>query len=435
MEQLLHYVWKHRILPLCPLMTSDGQPVEVIDAGLHNTHAGPDFFNAKVRIGGTLWVGNVELHLRSSDWQRHGHHADPAYNNVILHVAEVVDADVVTADGKHPPQLQLSIPSSVREHYAQLSTTDDYPRCWPIVPRLSSLMVHSWMSALLAERLQERAQRCLDRLTAVGGDWERALFITLARNFGFGVNGDAFEAWARAFPLHAAAKHRDDLFQLEALFLGTAGLLAPEALPPSARAAAEGDSYLQHLRAEHHYLAHKFQLPPPMEAHQWRYLRLRPQNFPHLRLVQLANLYHRQTAGLSALLQADTREALHTALDTAATDYWQTHYLFGLPADHNAKRLSAASRDLIIVNTVSPILFAYGIGHHDDAMQERALTLLEQLKPERNFIIRQWQQCGLTVDTAADSQALIQLKRAYCDRSDCLRCRFGYEYLKRGDGQ
>ena len=431
MEQLLHYVWKHRILPLGKLCTTSGQKVEVIDPGLHNHDAGPDFFNAKVRIGGQVWVGNVEIHLRSSDWQRHGHQLDPAYNNVILHVAEVVDAEVVTQDGKQLPQLCLPIPEDVSEHYAELCRTEDYPRCWRIIPSLSRLTVHSWMSALLAERLAERAQRCLDWLKAVDGDWERTLFVALARNFGFGVNGDAFEAWGKALPLHAAAKHRDDLFQLEALFLGTAGLLALEAVPPTARQAAAEDSYFLRLQREWAYLKHKFQLPEPMAYERWRYLRLRPQNFPHLRIVQLANLYFRGTASFAALMKASSREALHTALDAAPSDYWQRHYLFGLESRRSEKHLSPSSRDLIIINTVCPMLFGYGEAHNDPSVQERAVELLEELRPEQNYIIRQWQQCGVEVASAADSQALIQLKRIYCDRKDCLRCRFGFEYLKR----
>lgn len=431
MEQLLHYVWKHRILPLGKLCTTSGQEVEVIDPGLHNHDAGPDFFNAKVRIGGQVWVGNVEIHLRSSDWQRHGHQLDPAYNNVILHVAEVVDAEVVTQDGKQLPQLCLPIPEDVSEHYAELCRTEDYPRCWRIIPSLSRLTVHSWMSALLAERLAERAQRCLDWLKAVDGDWERTLFVALARNFGFGVNGDAFEAWGKALPLHAAAKHRDDLFQLEALFLGTAGLLALEAVPPTARQAAAEDSYFLRLQREWAYLKHKFQLPEPMAYERWRYLRLRPQNFPHLRIVQLANLYFRGTASFAALMKASSREALHAALDAAPSDYWQRHYLFGLESRRSEKHLSPSSRDLIIINTVCPMLFGYGEAHNDSSVQERAVELLEELRPEQNYIIRQWQQCGVEVASAADSQALIQLKRIYCDRKDCLRCRFGFEYLKR----
>ena len=430
MERLLHYIWKHRLLPLGELKTTDGEIVEVLDPGLHNHDAGPDFFNAKIRIGGTHWVGNVELHDNASDWYRHGHDSDAAYDSVILHVAGKIDADVVTANGRRLPQLQLTVPEAMREHYAQLCQRDDYPRCWPVVPKLSQLSVHAWMSALVCERLSQRAERCLERLQSTDGDWERTAFITLARNFGFGLNGDAFEAWARHLPLHAAAKHRDDLFQLEALFFGTAGLLDVAAVPPSAREAAQSDEYFLGLQKEWAYLQHKFQLPPPLPHSRWRYLRLRPQNFPHLRVAQLARLYHYGHAGFAALLEATTRTALHTLFDTAPSDYWQTHYLFGLTAPASRKRLSAATRDLLIVNTVVPILYAAGQQRGDEALQERAVALLEELPPECNFIIRQWQQCGLTVASAADSQALIQLKREYCDRNDCLRCRFAYDYLK-----
>ncbi len=420
MEQLLHYVWQYRMLPVEPLKTTDGDSVEVIDPGLHNTDAGPDFFNAKVRLSGTMWVGNVEIHQRSSDWVRHGHHTDPAYDSVVLHIAETVDSDVYTQSGRRLPQLQLSVPASVREHYDSLLSTQDYPRCWRIIPSLPSLKTHSWLSALLYERLTQRGNLCLQRLQAVGGDWERTTFITLARNFGFGINGDAFETWARHMPLHAAAKHHDNLFQLEALFLGSAGLLS----------SPEADDYLQRLRAEWDYLAHKFQLPAPMSPSLWRYLRLRPQNFPHLRIAQLAQLYHRQTATYSRLLEATSRQALHEALDTEPSEYWRNHYLFGMPSAPSRKRLSAASRDLIIINTVAPLLFATGMAHDKEALQERAMRIIDELKPEQNYITRQWQQCGITAQSAADSQALIQLKREYCDRRDCLRCRFGYEYLK-----
>lgn len=431
MEKLLHYVWRHRMFPLEPLHTTDGEAIEVLDPGLKNTDAGPDFFNAKVRIGGTMWVGNVEIHLRSSDWERHGHHTDAAYNSVILHVAELVDADVVTADGKRPPQLQLAIPDSLRRDYNTLCRTEDYPRCWTIIKGVPRLVTHSWLSALLAERLTERAAMVTERLRLTDGDWERAFFITMARNFGFGINGEAFEYWARHLPLHAAAKHRDDAFQLEALFLGAAGLLRDEAIPPSARKAAANDLYLRRLRTEWAFLAHKFQLPEPMEAKQWRYLRLRPQNFSHLRIVQLAQLYFRRTAGLANILEAKDRKALHVCFNTGVSEYWRSHYLFGLESEAKDKTLSTASRDLIIINTVVPTLFAYGQEHHDEGLQERAVELLESMKAEQNFIMRQWQQCGLAVDNAADSQALIQLKREYCDRLDCLRCRFGYEYLKK----
>ena len=432
MEELLHYVWKHRVFPLESLATTDGRSVEVIDSGLHNKNAGPDFFNAKVKIGGMLWVGNVELHIAASDWMRHGHHTDSAYDNVILHVVEKADAQAMTSDGKQPPTLILPIPDNVLHNYEQLQLTEDYPRCWPIIPKVSRLTVHSWLSVLLCERLEQRAGRCIDWLREAGGDWERTMFTAIARNFGFGINGDAFERWGKRLPLFAAAKHRNDLFQIEALFLGSAGLLAVEAVPSSAREAAAVDDYFHRLQKEWTFLKHKFQLSDEMDFRQWRYLRLRPQNFPHLRIVQLANLYHQHTADFAQLMQSPTREAMHAALDTSASAYWQSHYLFGVPVQKPVQRhLTAASRDLIIINTVCPMLFAHGQEHNDENEQDKALSLLEELPAEKNCILRLWQRCGISVETAADSQALIQLKREYCDRHECLRCRFGYEYMKK----
>ena len=217
MENLLHYCWKHRIFPLRELYTTDGQRVEIIDVGLHNRNAGPDFFNAKVRIDGTLWVGNVEIHDRSSDWYVHGHDHDAAYDNVVLHVATVTDAEVRTSEGRVLPQLQLDVPEDVREHYDELVTTDEYPPCYRIIPDLSRLTVHAWMSALQVERLEQKTNDTARRVRQANGSWEAGYFATLARNFGFGINGDAFELWARHIPLQAVDHHRDDLFQVEAI--------------------------------------------------------------------------------------------------------------------------------------------------------------------------------------------------------------------------
>lgn len=430
MEKLLHYVWQHRMLPLAPLRTTDGRDVEVVDVGLLNTNAGPDFFNAKVRIGDTMWAGNVEIHMRSTDWYAHGHDKDVHYNNTILHVVAEADGVVQTQDGKQPPQVVIQIPESLREDYDQLLSTMDYPRCHSVISRIPVLKAHAWVDALLVERLQERAGLVLQRLKDVGGDWEAAFFVTLARNFGFGVNGDAFEAWGRRVPLFAAAKHRDDAFQVEALFLGTAGLLDVEALPQSCRAEAGGDDYFCRIRREYEYLRHKFSLGDSLPYQQWKYLRMRPQNFPHIRLSQLAAMYHEGRCTLNSVLEATDIDALMKVLDMRCTDYWQTHYLFGMESKPNNKSLTLATRRLIVINTIVPVLFAYGMQHSNEDMCDRAIAMLEALPSENNYIIRQWRECGLTVDNAADTQALIQLKRAYCDKHDCLRCRFGYEFLK-----
>ena len=429
MEQLIHYVWKHKLFPLVGLKTTDGQDVEVIDPGLHNHDAGPDFFNAKVKIGGTMWVGNVEIHDRSSDWFLHRHDRDVAYNNVILHVAEAIDVDVKTQQGEYPPQMRLQVPTDVREHYEELLATDEYPACYRIIPQLSRLMIHSWMSALQTERLEQKTESIAQRVKECDGSWEAAYFVTLARNYGFGINGDAFELWAKHIPLQSVAHHRDNLMQIEALFLGQAGLLEAVSLPERYHHQALSDSYFIELRSEYQYLAHKFGLQA-MDVSQWRFLRLRPQNFPHIRIAQLARLYYEQRAGLSQLLECETIKQVRQLLATQVTPYWETHYLFGEESTRSEKKLSVASLNLQVINTVCPILFAFGKHKNAEKYCERAFDLLDKLKAENNHIVRMWKEVGLKVDTAGDSQALIQLKKAYCDRKDCLRCRIGYEYLK-----
>ena len=429
MEELLHYVWKHRLLPLGPLLTTDGREVEVIDPGLHNRNAGPDFFNAKVRLDGTLWVGNVEIHQRSADWYQHGHDRDARYNNVVLHVTGLADADVLTEDGHYLPQLVLHVPDDVKEHYEELLHTDKYPPCYKIIADLSPLLVHAWMAALQTERLEQKTQAISQRARQADGSWEDAYFQTLARNFGFGINGDAFEQWARAVPLSAVGKHRDDLFQVEAIFMGQAGLLQPESVPERYRADALAEGYFARLRNEYLYLQHKFQLQPIDHA-LWRFLRLRPQNFPHIRIAQLATLYYERRTSLSALIECRDVEALRQLLATHVTPYWETHYTFGSESTKSSKQLSKASADLLIINTAIPMFFAVGRHRQKEELCDRAFDLLEQMRAEKNHIITMWQECGLPVRNAGDSQALIQLKREYCDRKDCLRCRFGYEYLR-----
>ena len=431
MEQLLHYCWKHKMWPLEEMTTDDGRSVEVIDPGLHNRNAGPDFFNAKVKIGGTLWVGNIEIHDKSSDWYVHGHHTDTHYNNVVLHVVERIDRTVQTEAGDYVPQVVMTVPQTVSDNYAELLRTDSYPPCYRIIPSLTPLMVHAWMAALQTERLEQKTVAIAERAKRAGGSWEDAYFVTLARNYGFGINGDAFEEWGRHIPLQAVGKHRDDLFQVEAIFMGQAGLLELNTIPERYQQQALTEGYFARLRNEYQYLAHKFSLQP-MDYKRWRFLRLRPQNFPHIRIAQLANLYHERKAGLSALIDCKDMASLAELLRTQVTPYWETHYTFGSESVRNAKHLSPFSINLLIINTCIPLLFAYGRQLGKEELCDRAFDFLEQLKAENNHIIRMWRECGLEVKTAGDSQALIQLKKEYCDRRDCLRCRIGYEYLRKG---
>ena len=430
MEQLLHYTWKHKLYPLKELTTSDGQRVEIIDPGLHNRNAGPDFFNAKIRIGSTMWVGNVEIHDKSSDWYQHGHDKDSRYDNVVLHVAAELDTEVMKSNGEYVPQLQLSVPDDVLQHYDELQKTDEYPPCYKVIPHLSALIIHSWMAALQTERLEQKTEAIRKRAELCNGSWEDAYFVTLARNYGFGINGEVFEQWAYNIPLNAVAHHRDDLFQIEAIFMGQAGLLELDSIPEYYQKDALNDGYFAKLRNEYQYLAHKFSMKP-IDFKLWRFLRLRPQNFPHIRISQLANLYYQQKAGLSQLMECETLDELKNVLKSQVTPYWETHYTFGSTSPKNEKHLSYGSINLLMINTAIPMLFAYGRHTSKEVLCDRAFDFLEQLKAENNHIIRMWQQVGLPVKTAGDSQALIQLKKEYCDKKECLRCRFGYEYLRR----
>lgn len=419
MEQLLHYVWKHKIFPLKELKTTTGQQVEVIDTGLANTDAGPDFFNAKLKLDGVLWIGNIEIHERSSDWFKHGHHADAGYNSVILHIASEIDTEISRSNGERIPQIQLICPEAVRTNYKELLETDSYPLVTASFLH-SPFTAHSWMTALQMERFEQKATLLNERLKRCQGNWEDAFFITLARNFGFGLNGDAFETWAHRLPFRAVDKHRNDLFQIEAIFFGQAGILED----------SDGDGYYLRLKKEYTYLQHKFGLIP-MDASLWRFLRLRPANFPHIRIAQLACLYHRAYGLLSRIMETETLQGVRDILKGGTSEYWLTHYTFGGSSPSRPKTLSNTSLDLLIINTVVTFLYAYGLHKGNRVLCARAGSFLEELKAENNYITRMWEQCGMKASNAADSQALIQLKKEYCDKKKCLYCRIGYEYLKR----
>ena len=425
-EKLLHYVWKHRLWPAIGWHTTDGLPIEVLDPGLWNqTHQGPDFFNAKLRIDGQLWVGNVEIHVRASDWLNHHHHTDRAYDNVVLHVVTENDRDDLTdSTGRRLAQAVMPVPQQLQRDYESLLSTMHYPPCYEAIPTLPALTQHAWLSALMAERLEQKTVAVAERAQSHGDDWEAATFITLARCFGFGVNGEAMEQWASALRLDGVAHHRDNLVQVEAFFLGSAGLLEPD----QAEHTTPADDYHALLLREWRFLRGKFGIQPISTA-TWRFLRLRPQNFPHIRLSQLAILYHQHRLDLATLIEQPTADDVMRLLCTGPSDYWQTHYSFGRASRQSKKQLGRASLQSLVINGVVPLLFAVGRHRQKDQLCDRAFEWLDQLPAEDNNVVRLWQQCGLHVGSANDSQALIQLRTRYCDRRDCLRCRFGFEYL------
>ena len=428
MERLLHYAWQNKLFPIGELHTTDGQTLEVINIGLHNTDSGPDFINCTIKLDGVEFAGNVEVHTKSSDWNRHGHDKDAKYGNIILHVVSVADTEVKDVHGRTLPQFVMQVPQYVEENYTQLLVEEKYPPCYRYAARLDSIKIRSWLSTLHIERLEEKTNRIFGYLDRCNGDWNRVCFIAIARNFGFGINGEAFEQWAFNVPLLAAAKHRDNILQLEALFFGQAGLLLDSTLPRNFRDLAEYDDHFLNLKKEYKFLANKFSLKP-MAGEQWRLLRTRPQNFPHIRISQLVNLFFRDAISLTAITGPGDLNHIRRNLATGVTEYWKTHYTFGCKSPESEKRIQPKSLNLIVLNSVIPLLFAYGRYRGESKYENRALDLFTQLPPEDNFITRTWEETGIKAQSAADSQALIHLRRNYCERRDCLRCRFGFEYL------
>lgn len=421
MEQLLHYIWKYRLYRPSGLTTTQGDTLEIIDPGLENTDAGPDFFNAKIRINGTVWAGSVEIHQKASDWLAHGHSADKAYGNVILHVVEADDGTVFRQNGEAIPQLVLPIPEQVIDNMEWLLTRDSPVACLERLPAIDPVFRLQWMDALLAERLERKTDDILRWLDLYQKDWNEVFYILLCRNFGFGVNSDAFERLARSLPLKCILKQRPSASQVEALFLGQAGLLNDSN--------GNRHHYYRLLQQEYSFLRKKYGLEP-LEPHIFRNLRLRPDATPHIKLVELAAIWIRHDTLFSSVLSARTPRELKDFFRVPASAFWDTHYNFLRPSPHRKKQLGENALNMLLINTVVPLMFAYGLYHQMDEHKARALRLLASIPPEQNSIISLFSQVGMKPRNAGDTQALIQLKRNYCEQKKCLYCRLGFQLLK-----
>ena len=417
----MQYVWQHRLWRSEDMVTNDGRPVRVLDPGLLNTDAGPDFFNAKVEIDGHLWVGNVEMHVRASDWKRHGHDHDRAYDSVILHVVDKDDAPVTRSNGERIPQLVLQVAPRFGESYNRLVNARTEIPCAPRMAEVPHLVITEWVEALAFERLHGKTDRVRSLLDMYHGSWEDVCYVTLARTLGFGVNNDAFERLARRTPLRLLHKHADSLLQLEALLLGQAGFLH------SPRVGS--DAYVEQLRREYAFLANKFSLTP-MESEVWKTFRMRPQNFPFRRVALLAQFVLGGFNMMNAMIEASTSEkALRELFAVELTGYWASRYTFGPESATSARALGDRSIDVLLINTVAPLLYCRGELTDDYALCERAIGLLEQLRPEQNSIVALFAAAGLKSDDALTTQALIQLKHNYCEPRKCIYCKIGHRLL------
>lgn len=421
-EELLQFLWSARLFNTHGLRTTDGRSVEVVRPGRIQHNSGPDLEDAQVRIDGQLWAGSVEVHLRSSDWYAHGHQHDPAYDNVVLHVVHDDDMPVHSRQGHALPTVELVhriATDSIALHLELMRARDTVP-CGRQLHAVDPLRRGQWLERVLVERLQRRTTAVVELHHQLGNDPSATLYHMVARAFGLKVNAEAFGMLAHALPLRVLLKYRDDLFRTEALLFGQAGLLQVDMVEDHPRA----------LQREHAHMAHLHGLvPAPLAA--WKFGRMRPMNFPTVRIAQLAQLIVTCDGDLGALLEMDDVNALRARLMVTAGGYWDTHYAFDRPGPHLPKRLGGTAADHIIINAVVPVLFAFGRLHGREAYQDRALHLLDQLPPERNHLLARWAAWGVPADTAGRGQALLELGAQYCAARRCLSCGIGDQLMRR----
>lgn len=430
MEKLMQYVWAHRLWPRQRMSTTDGRRISVIDPGRLNTDAGPDFFNAKVAIDGETWIGNIEIHVKASDWARHGHDNDPAYDNVILHVVDVSDTLIERRNGSGTiPQLVMQCAPDLNRHYAGLvnSASSDIA-CRPAIAAMERVHLLDWSDSLAHERLHEKADRIAAYVEALDGDWEHAAFTAIARALGSGINGDIFERLAKSLPPRLVARHNDSLLMTEAMVFGQSGLLDN----------APVNDYTSALRREFQFLAAKFRLQRP-QGMLWKMARMRPASFPHRRLALLSAMLHRSTRFLGRLLEIvrdqEFPKLFRQHFELAPEGFWRDHYTFvdspSEAARSSASTVGSATLLTLMINAVIPVAYAYGNHTGDFALSDLAVERLQSLPPERNSIVRMFADAGMPCDNAADTQALVQLRRAYCEQRKCLYCRIGHRVLSK----
>ena len=421
-EDFLHFIWRFKKFNWLNLQTTQGETVEVLQAGTHNTNAGPDFLEAQIRIGDTLWSGSVEIHVNASEWLAHQHQHDPAYHNVILHVVWENDKPIQRG------QTNEAIPTIVLKNRVQGDLLDKYQAilhnqhwipCQHHFFEVSQLTKSMWLERLLVERLERKTALFTEVLAQNKSNWEETFYQILARNFGGKINDEAFHTLARSIPLLTLTKHKDNPLQVQALLFGQAGLLDDNF----------EDSYPNSLKKEYAYLRQKHQLTPIPKS-MWRFLRLRPANFPTIRIAQFATLIATSVHLFSKTIEHQTAAHWHEMFQRPLPEYWDTHYVFDKPSKDAKKILGKSTINLLLINAVVPCLFAYGSFRNEEEYKEKAIQLLETLKPEQNNIMEGWDALGLQAQNAAQSQALIELKNVYCQKQACLQCAIGNKILK-----
>jgi len=420
-EEFLQYIWENRLFNSEKGLTTSGANIEIIDVGRRNTDSGPDFFNAKIKIDKTIWAGNIEIHKKSSDWIKHKHQTDKAYHNVILHVVENNDLPILRPNNEIIPTLILEYPQKLKTNYQNLLNAKTWIACQNQFHKVDPVILQLGFNRLMIERLEDKTDEIIKILKQNKNDWNETFYQMLAKMFGFKVNAIPFEMLAKSLPLKILAKHKNNLQQLEALFFGSSGLLNDQLL---------GDDYYLNLREDYSFLYKKYQLKS-VESHLWKFMRLRPVNFPTVRISQLSALIYRSQMLFSKIIEIESVENLKELFRVNASEYWNSHYSFNKTSKRKSlKKLGEISINTLIINVIIPFLFVYGEKQNKHHLKNRALEFLEQLPPEKNSIINQWEKLGIKTRSAFETQALLQLKNIYCDKKKCLNCQIGVKIVK-----
>ena len=419
-EDFLHYLWKFKKFDTLNLKTSNEEEITIVSVGQYLELAGPDFFNAQITIGNQKWAGNVEIHLKSSDWYIHNHEQDSGYENVILHVVWEHDTEVFRSNNSEIPVLELQkyVDSDTIDNYQSLMAPKSWIFCEKQIKEVKEFVFKNWQERMFFERLERKSKPIFDLLEQTNHDWEAVLFCLLAKNFGLNTNGEIFFKIAKSIPFSVVRKESFEVENLEALIFGTAGLLDAE----------KEDNYFKDLKFRYFYLLHKYQLPKGC-VEPVQFFKHRPDNFPTIRLSQLSNLYHTQQNLFSKISALNSLKNCYKLFQVSASDYWLNHYQFDRESPNKKKKLSKSFIDLIVINTIIPLQFAFAKSQGKE-ISEDLICLLNEISAEKNAVIDKFDSFGIVSKNAFDSQSLLQLKNEYCIKSKCLECAIGMELLK-----
>lgn len=419
-EDFLHYIWKLKKINTTNLKTTNNEVLDIVSVGQHNLNSGPDFFNAQLKINNQLWAGNIEIHVKSSDWFVHNHEMDSAYDNVILHVVWEHDTEVFRKDNTQIPTVELKnrIPKDALENYQKLfSKSDKWINCENDFNSIDDFTVSNWLERLYFERLERKSKDIEKLLNLSANDWEAVLFKMLAKNFGLNVNGDAFLSLADSIDFSIVRKVHNNLIQFEALLFGQTGLLDNEIEEP----------YYQELQKEYAFLKQKFSLKNDSVI-PLKFFRLRPLNFPTIRLSQFANLYHEHQHVFSKVIEAKSTQEIYDLFLVTTSEFWRTHYTFKKESKFTTKKTTKSFVDLLLINTIIPLKFTYS-KYLDKPVDEEIIGIVSKISSEKNNIVNKFNELKVISKSAIHSQSIIELKQNYCDKNKCLQCAIGSSLL------